>query len=87
MASMNLQLKKFDPSKMADDAVSVFIAKRRSGKSVLMKDIMYHKRHALSAESFYQELRKAMGGIRIPKLGSFLTSSSIMTWIWKPSSA
>ena len=47
--SVNLQLKKFDPSKMADDAVCVFIAKRRSGKSVLIKDIMYHKRNKLPA--------------------------------------
>ena len=45
MSGINLRLKKFDPSKMADDSVSVFIARRRSGKSVLIKDIMAHKRH------------------------------------------
>ena len=45
MSGINLRLKKFDPSKMADDSVSVFIARRRSGKSVLIKDIMSHKKH------------------------------------------
>jgi hypothetical protein len=42
---MNLQLKKFDPSKMADDKVCVFIGKRGTGKSTLVADILYHKRH------------------------------------------
>ena len=45
MSGINLRLKKFDPSKMADDSVSVFIARCRSGKSVLIKDIMSHKKH------------------------------------------
>lgn len=42
---MNIQLSKFDPTKMRDNAVTVFIAKRMSGKSCCVKDIMYHKRH------------------------------------------
>ena len=42
---MNIQLKKFDPSTMADDKVCVFIGKRGTGKSTLVADIMYHKRH------------------------------------------
>ena len=41
----NLQLKKFDPSKIGDDKVCVFIGKRGTGKSTLVTDIMYHKRH------------------------------------------
>lgn len=69
MASMNLQLKKFDPSKMADDAVSVFIAKRRSGKSVLMKDVMYHKRHALSAGIVLSGTEEGNGWYSNPKTG------------------
>jgi hypothetical protein len=42
---MNLQLKKFNPASMADDKVCVFIGKRGTGKSTLITDIMYHKRH------------------------------------------
>lgn len=42
---MNLQLKKFNPASIADDKVCVFIGKRGTGKSTLITDIMYHKRH------------------------------------------
>ena len=42
---VNLQLKKFQPQHMADDATAVFVARRRSGKSVAVRDIMYYKRH------------------------------------------
>ena len=30
---------------MSDDRVCVFIGKRNTGKSTLVKDIMYHKKH------------------------------------------
>ena len=39
-----LQLTKFDPSKMGNDKVCLFIGKRGTGKSTLVMDIMYHKR-------------------------------------------
>jgi len=42
---MNLQLRKFKPESIADDKVIVFIGKRNTGKSTLVKDIMYHKKH------------------------------------------
>ena len=42
---MDLKLKKFDPKTIADNRVIVFIGKRNTGKSVLVTDIMYHKRH------------------------------------------
>ena len=42
---MNIQLKKFKPEKMADDKVCVFIGKRGTGKSTLVTDILYHKKH------------------------------------------
>jgi hypothetical protein len=42
---MNIQLKKFDPTKMMDDKVCVFIGKRGTGKSVLVTDLLYHKKH------------------------------------------
>lgn len=42
---MNIQLRKFDPSRIADDKVCVFIGKRGTGKSTLVTDILYHKRH------------------------------------------
>ena len=41
---MKLELKKFDPSKIAGDSVVVFIGKRNTGKSYCMKDIIsYHR--------------------------------------------
>ena len=42
---MNLQLRKFKPESITDDRVCVFIGKRNTGKSTLVKDIMYHKKH------------------------------------------
>lgn len=42
---MNIQLKKFNPATMADDKVCVFIGKRNTGKSTLVTDILYHKKH------------------------------------------
>ena len=41
---MNLQLKKFNPTTMRDNSIVVFVAKRMSGKSVCVKDIMHYKR-------------------------------------------
>jgi hypothetical protein len=41
---MNLQLRKFDMSQIRGDEVIVLIGKRRTGKSVLIRDILYHKR-------------------------------------------
>lgn len=43
--SINLQLKKFDISKIGDNRIVTIIGKRGTGKSWLMKDIMYHKRY------------------------------------------
>lgn len=42
---MQLKLRKFDPSKIKDTSICVVIGKRNTGKSVLAKDIMFHKRH------------------------------------------
>jgi len=42
---MNVQLRRFNPGTMADDKVCIFIGKRGSGKSCLVTDILYHKRH------------------------------------------
>lgn len=42
-----LNLKRFDPSVIKKDAVILLIGKRGTGKTTLMKDIMYHMRHKL----------------------------------------
>lgn len=42
--SGTLKFKKFDMSSIEDDATIVILGKRRSGKSFLVRDIMYHKR-------------------------------------------
>lgn len=42
---MNLQLKRFNMSSIADDKVVIFIGKRETGKSFLVKDLLYYKQH------------------------------------------
>lgn len=42
---MHLKLKKFDPSKMGDNRVAVFIGRRGTGKTTLVTDILYIKRN------------------------------------------
>ena len=42
---MNISLRKFKPETMPDDKVCVFIGKRGTGKSCLVTDILYHKKH------------------------------------------
>ena len=42
---MTLNLKKFDPSSMGDDKVCIFIGKRGTGKSTLVTDILWYKKH------------------------------------------
>ena len=39
-----LQIKKFDPASIADDKVLVFLGKRNTGKSFLVRDILYYHR-------------------------------------------
>jgi hypothetical protein len=41
---MNINIKKFDPTKMDPCRTCVFIAKKNCGKSTLIKDILYHQR-------------------------------------------
>jgi hypothetical protein len=41
---MQLHLKKFDITTITDDSVIVFIGKRRTGKSFLVKDLLYYHR-------------------------------------------
>lgn len=40
--SMNVSLKKFDMRKIQQDAVCIFIGRRRTGKSTLLKDLLYN---------------------------------------------
>ena len=42
---MTLQLKKFDMKNIADDKVVVFIGKRETGKSILVKDLLYYHQY------------------------------------------
>lgn len=44
---MSMKLKKFDPRTIGNDKVCLFIGKRGTGKSTLVTDIMYHKRHCI----------------------------------------
>ena len=40
----NLNLKKFDMSKIGNGSIVVMIGKRNTGKSFLVKDLLYYKR-------------------------------------------
>lgn len=42
---MSIKLERFDPRKMADSRVCAFIGKRNTGKTTLVTDILWHKRH------------------------------------------
>lgn len=42
---MDITIRRFDPSRMDDRRVCMVIGKRNTGKSVLTKDIMFHKKH------------------------------------------
>jgi hypothetical protein len=62
---MNVNLKKFNMASIADDALIVLIGKRNTGKSYLVKDMLYYKRDfpegvaisaTESANSFYQNM-------------------------------
>ena len=39
-----LNLKRFSMNTVADDAVCVFIGRRRTGKSILLQDLLFHKK-------------------------------------------
>lgn len=41
---MQLHLRKFDPASIASDKVLVFLGKRNTGKSFLVRDILYYQR-------------------------------------------
>jgi len=41
-AAMNLQLKKFSMTQIPEDAVCIFIGRRRTGKSTLVRDVLFH---------------------------------------------
>ena len=42
--NLTLNIKKFDLSSIADEAVCTFIGKRKSGKSFCIRDLLYTKR-------------------------------------------
>lgn len=42
---MSLKLKKFDPKTIGDNRTCVFIGKRGTGKTTLVTDILWHKKH------------------------------------------
>lgn len=61
---MNLQLKKFNPKSIGDNRVCVFVGKRGTGKTTLVTDVLYNKKHipcgvvmsgTEEGNSYYQE--------------------------------
>jgi len=66
---MAMRLSKFDMSKIEDDKVIVFIGKRETGKSFLVKDLLYHHQDlpvgsvisgTEGANSFYSKIMPSM---------------------------
>jgi len=62
---MDFKLKKFDINSIDNDKVVVFIGKRDTGKSILVKDLLYHKKNipvgtvisgTEGANSFYSKM-------------------------------
>tara|TARA_B110000008_G_C16947968_1_gene555250 strand:- start:394 stop:1233 length:840 start_codon:yes stop_codon:yes gene_type:complete len=60
-----LVLRKFDITSIPDDSVVVFVGKRETGKSFLVRDLLYHKQHlpigtvisaTEGANEFYQKM-------------------------------
>ena len=41
-SAMNVSLRKFEMKKIPQDAVAVFIGRRRTGKSTLVRDLLFH---------------------------------------------
>jgi hypothetical protein len=60
-----INLKKFDMTNLKSDSVIMMVAKRNSGKSVLVRDIMFHKRGMPVGVviSPTEKLNKTYGGI------------------------
>ena len=61
---MKLRIRKFDPTTIKKDAVVLLIGKRGSGKSTLMKDIMFHMQDKLDfglAMSPTEETTESLG--------------------------
>jgi len=58
---MSLKLKKWNPAKIPDSCVIVIVAKRNSGKSYLLRDILYHKRHALKSGIVFSPTEEGTG--------------------------
>ena len=44
-AAPQLKLKKFDMANIPEDAVCIFIGRRRTGKSTLVRDLLYHHKN------------------------------------------
>jgi hypothetical protein len=42
LSAMDVSLRKFDMKKIPQDAVAVFIGRRRTGKSTLVRDLLFH---------------------------------------------
>ena len=44
-SAMNLQMKKFNMNQIPEDAVCIFIGRRRTGKSTLVRDVLFHHKN------------------------------------------
>ena len=75
---MTLQLKKFDMSSIADDKVIVLIGKRETGKSFLVRDLLYyHQNIPIGSVISGTEAANNFYGNIFPKLLSALIKTII----------
>lgn len=71
MSSGKLKIRKWDPTTIAPDAIILLLGKRGTGKSTLMKDLMYNVRHKLDmaiAMSPTEETTEALGSFMCPTM-------------------
>ena len=68
-ASMNVSLRKFDMKRIPQDAVAVFIGRRRTGKSTLVRDLLFnHQNMPLGTVISGTEESNSFYGKMIPPL-------------------
>lgn len=92
---MTLQLKKFDMKHIADDKVVVFIGKRETGKSILVKDLLYYHQDVPvgtvisgteGANSFYSKLMPSIfihGEYNETIIGNYLKRQKKIVTKWR----
>ena len=63
-AGTQLDIRRFDPSTLKPDKVCLLIGKRNTGKTVLMKDLLYHLKDQLDFGLYMSPTEESTGALR-----------------------